>query len=249
MIYSLRVNKGLGASMLKIIVVEDKKEHQKNVRRILTKLSVKYDFEYIPKYFFHYCKELDEEIKDRSNRKIYLLDIELEQSLSGIEIAELIREEDWDSEIIFLTSHDQQFEAVHRNVLNVFDFIERFINMEGRLEKDLLKIIRKKDDNRILKISGPHVEIELHLKNITYIDREERKSIIHAHGNTFKTNLSLEQLEEFLDLRFIRTHRSCIVNKERMIEKNYTDGYFVLDTGEKVYLLSKKFRDNGNINV
>ena len=44
MIYSLRVNKGLGASMLKIIVVEDKKEHQKNVRRILTKLSVKYDF-------------------------------------------------------------------------------------------------------------------------------------------------------------------------------------------------------------
>ena len=242
MIYSLRVNKGLGGYMLKIIVVEDKKEYQRSIKKILTKMSVKLDFDYQPIYFVGYTEDLKKEIENQDNRKIYLLDIELEKSISGIEIAEKIREEDWDSEIIFLTNHDQMFEAVHRSVLNVFDFIERFVNMEDRLENDLLKIIRKKDDKKLLKISGPHIEIELYLKNIAYIDREERKSIIHAHGNNFKTNLSLEQLENFLDGRFVRTHRSCIVNKEHMIEKNYTDGYFVLDTGEKVYLLSRKYR-------
>ena len=242
MIYSLRVNKGLGGYMLKIIVVEDKKEYQRSIKKILTKMSVKLDFDYQPIYFVGYTEDLKKEIENQDNRKIYLLDIELEKSISGIEIAEKIREEDWDSEIIFLTNHDQMFEAVHRSVLNVFDFIERFVNMEDRLENDLLKIIRKKDDKKLLKISGPHIEIELYLKSIAYIDREERKSIIHAHGNNFKTNLSLEQLENFLDGRFVRTHRSCIVNKEHMIEKNYTDGYFVLDTGEKVYLLSRKYR-------
>ena len=228
--------------MLKIIVVEDKKEYQRSIKKILTKMSVKLDFDYQPIYFVGYTEDLKKEIENQDNRKIYLLDIELEKSISGIEIAEKIREEDWDSEIIFLTNHDQMFEAVHRSVLNVFDFIERFVNMEDRLENDLLKIIRKKDDKKLLKISGPHIEIELYLKSIAYIDREERKSIIHAHGNNFKTNLSLEQLENFLDGRFVRTHRSCIVNKEHMIEKNYTDGYFVLDTGEKVYLLSRKYR-------
>lgn len=249
MIYSLRVNKGLGAIMLKIIVVEDKKEYQKNIRKVLTKMSVKYDFEYQPKYFTCYSEELKREIDDQSNRKIYLLDIELEKSISGIEIAEKIREDDWDSEIIFLTNHDQMFEAVHRSVLNVFDFIERFMNMEGRLEEDLLKIIRKKDDRKVLRIEGAHLEIVLYLKNIMYIDKEERKSVIHAHGNTFKTNIPLETLQESLDARFIRTHRSCIVNKEHIVEKNYTDGYFVLDTGEKVYLLSKKYRGREKIRL
>ena len=33
-----------------------------------------------------------------------------------------------------------------------------------------------------------------------------------------------------------------LVNKNRVEEMNYKDGYFVLDTGEKVYMLSKMNR-------
>ena len=127
-------------------------------------------------------------------------------------------------------------------MLEVFDFIERFINMEGRLEKDILRIIKKKYDSGILKIKGSNVEVELHVKNILYIEKEERKSVIHACGNRYKTNLTLEKLQERLDQRFIRTHKGCIANKEHIIEKNYGAGYFLLDTGEKVNLLSKKYR-------
>ena len=45
-----------------------------------------------------------------------------------------------------------------------------------------------------------------------------------------------------LDNRFKQCHRSCIVNDDRITEKNFVEGYFITDTGEQVNLLSKKYR-------
>ena len=228
--------------MIKFVIVEDNKALQEQIKQLLIKISISTNQEYDADYFSKYNDKLQTEINDQSFRKVYIMDIELENSISGIEIAQKIRENDWDSEIIFVTSHDKMFETVHRNILEVFDFIEKFLDMDKRLEKDILKIINKKYDNKILKIKGNNVELELHMKNILYIEKEDRKSVIHAFENQFKTNLTLEKLLEMLDDRFTRTHKSCIANKEHIIEKNYAKGYFLLDTGEKVDLLSKKFK-------
>ena len=228
--------------MIKFVIVEDNKALQEQIKQLLIKISISTNQEYDADYFSKYNDKLQAEINDQSFRKVYIMDIELENSISGIEIAQKIRENDWDSEIIFVTSHDKMFETVHRNILEVFDFIEKFLDMDKRLEKDILKIINKKYDNKILKIKGNNVELELHMKNILYIEKEDRKSVIHAFENQFKTNLTLEKLLEMLDDRFARTHKSCIANKEHIVEKNYAKGYFLLDTGEKVDLLSKKFK-------
>ena len=228
--------------MIKFVIVEDNKALQEQIKQLLIKISISTNQEYDADYFSKYKDKLQAEINDQSFRKVYMMDIELENSISGIEIAQKIRENDWDSEIIFVTSHDKMFETVHRNILEVFDFIEKFLDMDKRLEKDILKIINKKYDNKILKIKGNNVELELHMKNILYIEKEDRKSVIHAFENQFKTNLTLEKLLEMLDDRFARTHKSCIANKEHIVEKNYAKGYFLLDTGEKVDLLSKKFK-------
>lgn len=228
--------------MIKFVIVEDNKALQEQIKQLLIKISISTNQEYDADYFSKYNDKLQAEINDQSFRKVYIMDIELENSISGIEIAQKIRENDWDSEIIFVTSHDKMFETVHRNILEVFDFIEKFLDMDKRLEKDILKIINKKYDNKILKIKGNNVELELHMKNILYIEKEDRKSVIHAFENQFKTNLTLEKLLEMLDDRFTRTHKSCIANKEHIIEKNYAKGYFLLDTGKKVDLLSKKYK-------
>lgn len=228
--------------MIKFIVVEDNKTIQEKIKKLLIKISISINQDYEAKYFEKYNKELQKEINDQTQRKVYIMDIELENSISGIEIAQKIRENDWDSEIIFVTSHDKMFETVHRNILEVFDFIEKFLDMDKRLEEDILKIINKKYDKKILKINGNNVELELHMKNILYIEKEEKKCIIHACDNEFKTSLTLEKLLELLDERFVRTHKSCIANKDRMVERNYSKGYFILDTGEKVELLSKKYK-------
>ena len=83
-------------------------------------------------FFSKYTKILQNIIKDNSIHKIFIMDIELENNTSGIQIAKYIRENDWDSEIIFTTSHDKMFETVYRNIYQVFDFIEKYkaINIE-----------------------------------------------------------------------------------------------------------------------
>ena len=229
-----------------IVVVEDEKNIQEQIKKILRKLSFTNDIDINTKYFEKYNKELDIEINNDDYRKIYIMDIELKNSISGIEIAEKIRKNDWDSEIIFVTCHDKMFESVHRQVLDVFDFIEKFHDMDKRLEKDLQTIYNQKFDKKMLKINGRNADLEIYLKNILYItrDKEDRKLIIYTKNIEFKIIGTLNEIEEKLDSRFIKTHRSCLANKEHIMEYNYKDGYFVLDNGDKVNLLSKKYRKN-----
>ena len=230
---------------MKVIVVEDDTPVQAQLKKILRAVAIKNEVELEVTYYKKYNKSLKEEIQNTLFRKIYIMDIELENSISGIEIAEEIRENDWDSEIIFVTCHDKMFETVHRRVLEVFDFIEKFEDMEERIQKDIQLIINRKEDKKIIKLEAKHAVLELYMRNILYIlrDKEERKSVIHTQEEVeFKVPYSLVELKEKLDERFVQTHKSCLANKDHMMERNYAKGYFLLDSGEQVDYLSKKYK-------
>lgn len=231
---------------MKFIVVEDERDAQEKIKKLLRKISVQTQIDLEIEYFKNYDEKLQKEIDNTLYPKIYIMDIELDGEVSGMEVAEKIRDNDWDSEIIFVTTHDKYFDKVHRQILEVFDFIEKFQDMENRLEKDIKLILSKKADKKLLKIKGNHADVEIYMRNILYIlrDKEERKSIIYTDTDdvTFKVSNSLIDLLDRLDSRFVQTHKSCIANKTRMIERNYAKGYFVLDNGKKVDYLSRKYR-------
>ena len=75
-----------------------------------------------------------------------------------------------------------------------------------------------------------------------YRDTVERKLIIKTTNNEFLVNMSIADILKKLDNRFTRCHKSCIINEDRVVEKNYSKGYFITDTSEVVDLLSKKYR-------
>ena len=229
--------------MIEYVVVEDEKKVQNQIKNVLRKLAFTNDVDLNIKYFEKYNEGLEKVIND-DYRKVYIMDIELKDSISGIEIASKIRENDWDSEIIFVTCHDKMFESVHRNILDVFDFIEKFHDMDSRLEKDLQTIYSQKFDKKMLKINNRNIDLEIYLKNILYItrDKEDRKLVIYTKSIEFKIISTLNDILEKLDNRFVRTHRCCLANSDHIMEYNYKDGYFVLDTGMKVDLLSRKYR-------
>ena len=231
---------------MKFIVVEDERDAQEKIKKLLRKISVQTQIDLEIEYFKNYDEKLQKEIDNTLYPKIYIMDIELDGEVSGMEVAEKIRDNDWDSEIIFVTTHDKFFDKVHRQILEVFDFIEKFQDMENRLEKDIKLILSKKADKKLLKIKGNHADVEIYMRNILYIlrDKEERKSIIYTDTDdvTFKVSNSLVDLLEKLDSRFVQTHKSCIANKTRMIERNYAKGYFILDNGKQVDYLSRKYR-------
>ncbi len=236
--------------MLKIVAIEDDEKVKKNIQELVRKLSIQLDKELSIVFYTTYNNKLENEINDHSIHKVYVIDIELSNSkLNGIDIAEKIRETNWEDEIIFLTVHDRMFETAHRRVVETFDFIEKFMDGENRLSEDLKKIIYRKDDNKCLKITNKYIDLQLYQSSILYIfrDKKERKSIIHTNiGTDFEVNYSLIDLLNMLDKRFIQTHKSCIVNKDHIIKKNFHEGYFTLDNNEEIYYLSKNYKDNFN---
>ena len=191
-----------------------------------------------------YTKELETFIKTNDERAIYILDIQLDNSLSGIEIASIIRENDWESEIIFITSHDKMFETVYRGIYEVFDFIEKYHDMQTRLEHDLEVIFDKNFDNKMLTYSNRCFDLKIYYRNILYIYREkdERKLVIVTDTNTFKVGITIQEMLELLDDRFKQCHRACIINKNRVNKYDWNNGIFILDNKESINMLSKKYK-------
>ena len=165
---------------------------------------------------------------------------------SGIEIAKKIREKDWESDIIFIKRIEDKEQCLYQNVFQVFSVIEKSIYLDMNLEKIIDLIYHQKYDHKTIKLICHHEEIEIYMKNILYIirDKEERKSVIHTDRKEYKVNYSLTELLKLLDKRFIQTHKSCLANRNRIISKNFNQGYFGLDTDEKVDYLSKNYRNN-----
>lgn len=227
--------------MIRFIIVDDDKKAVQHTKKLL-KETVKEDIEIYT--FDKFNLSLKKEIQNTDIHKIYILDIELNSKVSGIWIAKLIRDIDWESEIIFTTNHDKMYEIAHRTVYEVFDFLEKFHNFDNRLKKDITTILKRNFDNKMLIYKANNIELSIYYRSILYIYREteDRKLVIVTTSNKYMINLNLKEILTLLDNRFVQCHRSCIINLQHIQEKNYKEGYFTLDTGKKVYMISKKFK-------
>ena len=231
--------------MIKFILVDDETKWLNEYEKIINKVFFKSEKEYDLFPFTKYEEQLNNLIKDNSEQKIYLMDLDLKGSkLSGMDILREIREKDWDSEIIVLTNHDRMFETVHKEIYKTFDFIEKFDNLDKRLYKDLEMIAKQNYDTGKLIYSNNKVSLQIYFKDIQYISRDtiDRKLIIKTTNNEFVVNIPIQDMLKMLDGRFSQCHRSCIINEDRVVEKNYLKSYFTTDTGEVVPLLSRRFR-------
>lgn len=220
--------------MVRFVIVDDDRDEIVHIKSLLDEV-VTIDKEIV---CFHKLNEdLKNEIKNTDIRKVYILDIELNDKLSGINIAKLIRDADYESEILFITNHDGMFESVHRGVYEVFDFIEKFHDFDKRFKKDIKAIIKRNFDNKMFN----YKVLSIYYREIMYIYTDDRKLIIVTPNNEYTVNMTIKEIMTMLDGRFRQCHKSCIVNTDHIEKKDYKNGFIILDNGMKVDYLSKKF--------
>ena len=230
--------------MIKFVIVEDNAKNVNTIKEIINKEKYRIDTEVKTFEFKGYNRQLASLISNPDEKTIYILDIELENSKSGIEIASIIRENDWDSEIIFITNHDKMFETAHRSVYEVFDFIEKYHDLEKRLTKDIKTILNKNIDKRMFTYKGRNIDLQLYLNSIKYIyrDKGERKVVIVTDKSSFSINLGVKEILEQLDDRFKIIHRSCIVNTDKVSIYDWNNSKIIMSDGSEVSYLSKKYK-------
>lgn len=220
--------------MIRFIVVDDDKDEIVHIKALLNEV-VKDDKEII--CFNKLNADLKEEIKNTEIRKVYILDIELNDKVSGINIAKLIRDVDYESEILFITNHDNMFESVHRSVYEVFDFIEKFHDFDKKFKKDIKEIIKRNFDNKMFN----YKVLSIYYREIMYIYTDDRKLVIVTPNNEYTVSMTIKEILTMLDGRFKQCHKSCIVNTDHIEKKDYKNGFIILENGMKVDFLSKKY--------
>lgn len=126
--------------MLNFVVCEDNKIILQRNIDIINKVMFKNNLNYRVYSFSNYSEDLKKLIKSDIGKKIYLLDIELED-VSGLDIARSIRETDLKSFIIISTSYIEYLPYTMKSKLLLFDFISKFEDYEKNLSSVLNRAI------------------------------------------------------------------------------------------------------------
>jgi two-component system LytT family response regulator len=182
---------------------------------------------------------------------LMLLDIQMPK-LDGFEVVELLEQE---LPIIFITAHDEH--ALRAFDVHAVDYLLKPFSagrMEEALERarerigrgdavppldDLVASARPEgaDLDRILVRDGSDVRV-IPTDSVDYIEARDDAVAIHVEGESHLKAQRLSTLEERLDQkRFIRVHRSFILNIDRLrsIELYAKDSRIaILEDGTKV---------------
>ena len=208
--------------MIEFVIYDDQKEFCSMILDAVRKATGDLFEQCIVKIFNKYDKNFEKVIKEDKASKIYIMDIEVPNSKSGIDVARYIRKKDWDSIIILVTSHvELSYEALKAQIM-LLDFICKQSDCFNSLIKTLKKAIHKVNDRKVLNFEICGNSYRVYTDDILYIQKDsiDRKSIIKTTYNTVPVNVSLTNLLEKLDDRFYQTHRSCI-NFENGINIDY----------------------------
>jgi two-component system LytT family response regulator len=158
---------------------------------------------------------------------LLFLDVQMPK-LDGFEVLELI---DPGPVVIFVTAYDQY--AMRAFDAHAVDYLlkpftrERFEKAlerarlrlgEQRPQPDLSAVARAPEDRpqRIVVKDGPRVHV-IPVDKLDYVEAQDDYVALHSGGKSYLKQQPIASLESLLDpARFVRIHRSVIVNLERV---------------------------------
>lgn len=229
--------------MIEFILCDDNSVVVKQVTNIINKVMMKNNNAYTINSFNDYDSKFWDFIKAKSQLRVYLLDIEM-PSHSGIDVARMIRKNDVNSVIIFLTSHNELGPILLENEIMFLAFICKYANYTEKVESSIKKAIEVVGKNNVIRFEDQTTTYTIPLKDILYIYREsiERRLIIKTSYSEFKTNYTFKEMSKYLDEHFVQSHRSCIINMQRVRSYDSKTNKLLFDDGSIIDLVSSKFR-------
>jgi len=232
--------------MINFIIVDDNAMWRKQVSSIIDKIMIKTNFEYNKKLFEEYNEIFNSYVKKDIENKIYILDIRT-QNKNGIDAARKIRNTDKESIIIFLTAYEDEYSIkILKSVVEVFCLISKKEDIEEKLSQNILKILaRIKDNNEIIKLIETSSIYAIPLSKVFYIttDSKKRKTIIKTEFKKLYSNKTLVFFEKEYNKFLIRTHKSCLVNFNKVLDFDFKEQKIYFNNNLTVELLSKKYKD------
>lgn len=168
---------------------------------------------------------------------VVFLDINMPE-LDGMSLGKIIYRFNKNIKLVFITAY-KDF-AIDAFEIKAFDYIlkpyseERIIKVLNNLVEELKKndseSINKYFNIKKITVNLDSKMVVLSTDDILYIEADEKETHIFTNYNMYSSKLKISQLENILsDNTFFRSHRSYIVNIDKVIEvEPWFNGTYIL---------------------
>ena len=211
--------------MYKIIICDDDLNQLTYIKQYIQNLDLSFDYEIST---FSNIKTMIESCENDNHNYIFLLDIVFHKKDQGIMGATYINKKFKNSIIIYISAYLEKVCDVYETEHCYFIYKPQ---MEDRIKNALEKAVRIYNNHlESIYIQVGKDVFDVKLKEIYYIERIKRYSVIHIYQKTIKTHMNLDELMQRLTKKFIQCHKSIVVNLDQIEQKNRK--YFVMKNKE-----------------
>lgn len=218
---------------MKIVICDD----DLSLRKLICEYIRAYNNESdIQIYEFSSGEELISSLKSGNRIDIIFLDIEMDK-IDGVDTAKLIRIQDKDAIIIFISSHSERvFDTFD---CETFNFITKPVS-QSRFNEVFSKALEKyKLLNGYFIISWKNENIKMPVNKIKFFESYRKHIIFHTYDGEFEMVATLgDTLQKLLLYGFVQTHQGYVVNMNLI--KRFDGLDIILTDGTKVPMSMRK---------
>lgn len=213
--------------MIRIALCDDEKE----MRLELSEQIHMYLLERGIKYQLSLFESGEELLESTDSFDLYFLDIQMKR-LSGMETARQLRADKKGGYIVFITVlEDYVYDAFE---VEAADYLvkpvreNRFLRM---MERICVKLSAQKQRNLLISSKGNHC-VSIPFDDIYYCEIVNHRLYVHTKHTVIDCRMKMEQAEQMVDHRFLKCHRSYLVNLDYV--RGYKDNAVWLENGETI---------------
>jgi len=222
--------------MINFVICDDNLAISNKLAQMLESLFIKHNYDAqilcktsSPEEVLNYVSACD----------VFLLDINLHDNISGLQLAEKIRIKNKKAYIIFTTAHLEYVMVAYK--VKTFDYLAKPITLE-RLEETTLRLFNDMYDNPTKYIRIDNKNTLINPENVNFIEKDGMKLIFHSADKEYISYNSFNKIQNCLPENFIRCHKSYIVNINN-IENIVCNNQIMFNNDEKCFI-GPKYKNN-----
>ncbi|MCX6182952.1 MAG: response regulator [Bacteroidetes bacterium] len=203
------------------------------------------------------------EILKENQPSIILMDIMLKGKMSGIDTAEIVKNE-YDLPIIFLTAYADESTLSKAKITEPYGYILKpfkEIDLHTSIEMALYKHKKTMELKKEVKVFSAILDertspdfifiraksklVKIKMADLFYVEALKDYVIFHTASEDFTLHSTMKDIETKLPAsQFIRVHRSFIVRVDRIISLEQSQGILYLEGDETPISIGGSYKDD-----
>lgn len=228
--------------MINIFVCEDNKEQREKFTKAIEDIIMIENFDMKMTLSTKSPNDILDYLRNNEVSGLYFLDVDLKADINGIKLAELIREYDPRGFIVFVTTHAEMSYLTFIYKVEAMDYIikDNYNNVKERIHQCIINANKKYSSKATDLQKNFTIKVEDRIINIEYnkilffeTSTTIHKVVLHATDRQIEFYAKMKEIEDILDERFYRCHRSFLVNKDLIEEIDMSNRIIKMVNGEE----------------